>query len=209
MRGLIVGTGPSLRGQLDLIPCFDGLVFTCNNTYKDVPTDVWLACDPAWHSLYSPVSGVFAKWHWDKGVCTKYGYRHAEGVWMDGLYLGPENKISLNHCSGAQLLNLAANQYGCEEIILIGHDFNYPEGQPRHYFTGLSDADGEYPQQIRKFSKFDKQGQGDDLLQVYKRIADQDGRPPIINCTPDSALPWFPMGNLEDYIKNDKSSEAR
>ena len=197
-RGLIVGTGPSL--QVDLIPRFDGLVFTCNNTYLDVPTDVWLACDDKWHALYSPVLGDFDKWHYDKGICEKYGYKYVEGVWVDGLWMKDKSKISLNHCSGAQLLNLAANQYECEEIILVGHDFHYNAKQ-RHYFTGLSDIEGEYPPELRKYSKFDKQGQGNDLMQVYQKIADQQGLPPIINATPGSHLKCFPFGNLEDYCE--------
>ena len=199
MRALIVGTGPSLRDCIDLIPKFDGWVFTCNNTYQDVKTDVWLACDPNWHDLYGPVSGDFHKWHWDSDLCFRYGYRFVEGVWMDGLYMGPENKISLNHCSGAQLLNLACNQYECDEVVLIGHDFHYNADQ-RHYFTGLSETDGEYPQSIRKFSKFDKQGQGNDLLNVYRRIAKQEGLPPIYNATEGSALKWFPMRKLQDFL---------
>ena len=199
-RGLIVGTGPSL--QVDLIPRFDGLVFTCNNTYLDVPTDVWLACDPAWHALYSPVLGDFDRWHWSPEICKEHGYKHVEGVWVDGLWMKDKSKISLNHCSGAQLLNLAANQYECDEIILVGHDFHYNAKQ-RHYFTGLSDTDGEYPQALRKTSLFDKSKTtgGDDLLAVYKRISETQGLPKIINCTPGSALPWFEMGNLEDYCE--------
>jgi hypothetical protein len=204
-KGLIVGTGPSLRGVAHLIPEFDGLVFGCNNTYQDFKLSVHLSCDPKWHERYSPISpewGDFACWHWDKGICDKYGYRYVEGVWVDGLYLGPENKISLNHCSGAQLLNLAAgNQYACDEIILVGHDFKYPPGVPRHYFTGLSDTDGEYVPELRKWSLFDKRkhGGGNDLRMVYKKIAETPGLPRIINCTPDSALPWFEMGNFGDY----------
>jgi hypothetical protein len=216
-RGLIVGTGPSLRDQLYLIPRFDGLAFICNNSFQDIAGEVWLACDPKWHSAYSPVVGDFDKWHWDKAICEKYDYRYTEGVWIvdgkeyprseyetppgpaGGLYMGPENKISLNHCSGAQLLNLAANQYGCDTILLIGHDFRYVPEQPRHFFKGLSDIDGEYPPALRKHSLFDKGGAGNDLMQVYKHIAEQYGLPPIINCTPDSALPWFEMGNFEDY----------
>ena len=108
-----------------------------------------------------------------------------------------KSKISLNHCSGAQLLNLACNQYGCDEVLLIGHDFHY-NAPRRHYFEDLSEIPGEYPQQIRKTANFDKGG--GDLLDVYRKIADQKGLPPIINCTPDSALPWFPMGRFEDYI---------
>lgn len=199
MRGLIVGTGPSLREVLPLINQFGGLVFSCNNTYRDVRTDVWLACDPSWHKLFSPVYGDFDKWHWDKDICDRHGYRYVEGIWMDGLWMQDKTKISLNHCSGAQLLNLACNQYECDEVVLIGHDFHYKAPQ-RHYFDDLSETPGEYPKEIRKFSKFDKKGQGDDLLQVYKRIAAQDGLPRIVNATKGSALPWFPMVDFEDCI---------
>jgi hypothetical protein len=129
-RGLIVGTGPSLRDQLDLIPRFDGIVFICNNSFEDIHHErmVHLACDPKWHATYSPVVGDFDKWHWSLEVCEKYGYRYIEGVWVDGLWLKDKTKISLNHCSGAQLLNLAVNQYECSEVILIGHDFKYTNG---------------------------------------------------------------------------------
>lgn len=199
-KGLIVGTGPSLSQALPIINGFDGLIFNCNNTYKDIRTDVWLSCDPSWHQHYGQVEGAFEKWHWDAGICNQYGYRYVEGIWMDGLWMQDKSKISLNHCSGAQLLNLACNQYECDEVVLIGHDFHYDAPQ-RHYFSGLSETAGEYPKEIRKFSKFDKKGQANDLLNVYKHIADQQGLPKIVNCTQGSALPWFPMGNFEDYIK--------
>jgi len=199
MLGLIVGTGPSLRPMLPLLRKFKGLVFAPNNVFEDVRTDVWLACDPAWHRYYSPVRGDFDKWHWDSAICNDYGYKYVEGIWHDGLWMDSPDKISLGHCSGHQLLNLAANQYGCDTILLVGHDFSYPQGEPRHYFTGLSSEDGEYPSEIRKFSKFIKPD-GNDLLAVYKKIADQKHLPPIINCTPGSALPWFPKGELKEYL---------
>ena len=197
---LILGTGYSLKAVANLIPDFDGLIFGPNQTYQDFPLDVWLACDPAWHDYYGgPVAGDFDKWHWDAGICERYGYLYTEGVWMDGLYMGPGNKISLNHCSGAQLLNLAAYHYEADEIILIGHDFHYDAPQ-RHYFDDLSETPGEYPQAIRKFSKF-KKPDGNDLLAVYKKIADQDGLPPIFNATEGSALPWFPKRKLKDFLR--------
>ena len=121
---------------------------------------------------------------------------------MDGLWMEDKSKISLNHCSGAQLLNLACNQYECDEVVLIGHDFHYDAPQ-RHYFSDLSETAGEYPKEIRKFSKFDKKGQGNDLLNVYKHIADQCDRgeiPQIINCTPDSAMKWFPIKELKEMM---------
>ena len=200
MKGLIVGTGPSLSQYLPIIDKFDGLIFTCNNTYRDVFTSVWLACDPAWHKHYGKVEGDFNKWHWSKDICDQYGYRYVEGVWVDGLWMEDDTKISLNHCSGAQLLNLCLNQDGCDEAILIGHDFHY-NAPTRHYFTGLSETAGEYPKEIRKFSKFIKNNGQDDLLAVYKRIAYQRGLPRIVNATPGSALPWFDFVRFEDYIK--------
>lgn len=202
MLGLIVGTGPSLGAVLEDLPRFDGLVFTCNLTFRDVHTDCWLACDPAFHAYYGDVvrAETFDKWHWDAGICEKYGYRYVEGVWMDGLYMADKGKISLNHCSGAQLLNLAANQYECSEIVLIGHDFHYNAPQ-RHYFDNLSETPGEYPREIRKFSKFDKQGQGNDLLNVYRHIAEQDGLPPIYNATEGTALKWFQQRPLTDFLR--------
>ena len=117
-----------------------------------------------------------------------------------GLWMADKTKISLNHCSAAQLLNLAVNQYECDPVLLVGHDFSYAPGVPRHYFTSLSDVAGEYPAELRKYSLFDKQGAGDDLLAVYRRIAATPGLPRIVNCTPDSALPWFEMGDLRDYL---------
>jgi hypothetical protein len=218
--GLVLGTGPSLTQSAPLVRKLrtqGALLFGCNNTYRDFDLDVWLACDPAWHAHYGKVSGPFDKFHWDKSICAEYGYRYVRGVWMvdgkayprdqyvtppgpcGGLWLEDQTSISLNHCSAAQLLNLAVNQYQCETTLLVGHDFHY-NGPQRHYFMGLSETPGEYPQAIRKHSMFDKKGQGDDLLAVYRRISEQPGLPRIVNCTPNTALHWFPMGRLEDYL---------
>ena len=88
--------------------------------------------------------------------------------------------------------------WNAADEMLVGHDFHY-DGPKRHYFDDLSDVPGEYPLKLRKWSEFDKRGRGDDLLAVYKRIADQKGRPEIFNCTPGSKLPWFPMRALDDF----------
>lgn len=200
MIGVILGTGPSLTQSADSVRKLQSegaLIFGPNNTFRDFDLDVWLACDPLWHEVYGNVTGPFDKWHWSRDICHTGGYRFIEGVWVDGLWLKDRTRISLNHCSGAQLLNLAVH-YDCDPILLVGHDFHY-DGPKRHYFDDLSDVPGEYPLKLRKWSEFDKRGRGDDLLAVYKRIADQKGRPEIINCTPNSRLPWFPMRGLNDF----------
>lgn len=205
-RAVIIGTGPSLRSVAHLIPKFDGLVFGCNNTYQDFKLDCWLSCDPQWHQHYGKVEGDFDKWHWSRNICEAYGYRYVEGVWHEGqqgpcrLWLKDKTKITLGHCSSAQLLNLAANQYDCSEIVLIGHDMRYPKSQPRHYFAGLSEADGEYPAAIRKHSLFDKGPGKYDLLDVYNEIA-QGEHPPIYNATVGSAMTSFPFRPFEDFCE--------
>lgn len=218
MIGIVLGTGPSLAQSAEAVRKLrsqGALIFGVNNTFEDFDLDVWIACDPAWHEHYGQVTGPFDKWHWDRGICERFGYRYAEGVWLvdgvayprseyvlapgpvGGLWLKDKTRISLNHGSGPQALNLAAH-YDCDPILLVGHDFKYEPGKPRHYFSGLSEAAGEYPKEIRKTSAFGHDNDG--MMGVYKRIAAQPGRPEIINCTPGSALRSFPQSRLECFL---------
>ena len=217
--GIVLGTGPSLTDcaeQIRRLKAEGALVFGVNRTFEDFDIDVLICCDPAFHAHYGKIEGNFDHWHWDRKICDWYGYRYIEGVWLvegvayprevyetppgpcGGLWVEDKTKISLNHCSAAQALNLAVH-YDCEPILLVGHDFRYDPGKPRHYFRYLSAEAGEYPEPLRKHSEFDKKGKGDDLLQVYRRIANQRGLPRIVNCTPGSSLPWFEFGQLEDF----------
>lgn len=184
---VVLGTGPSLKNQrdriIDLKERGQISIFGVNNTFNDFPIDVWIACDPAWHEEYSPVAGDFEKWHWDHDICAKHGYKHIEGRWADGLSLD-ENYIHYGHSSGYQALGLAVH-YGHKKIYLAGYDMKY-EGS-RHYFSGLSADDGEYPQNLRKYSTFDG------LIKCYETIAKQPGVPDIFNMTENSALTCFPF----------------
>ena len=163
------------------------VLFGVNNTFNDFLLDVWIACDPLWHDMYSPVAGDFHRWHWDREICEKYGYHYIEGRWGDGLSTNPEY-IHYGHSSGYQALNLAVH-YGCNPIFFVGYDMHY-RGDKRHYFSGLSDENGEYPQHLRKFSTFDG------LIKCYETIAEQKGLPEIYNATPGSALTCFESVDL-------------
>lgn len=197
---IVIGTGPSLSDVARLVRSADAVRFGINNTYQDFPLDVWIACDPAWHRYYGKVEGDFDKWHWDPEICNQHGYNYIPGRWEDGLSTDP-NYISYGHSSGWQALNLAVH-YGCAPILLVGFDMTYRADEPRHYFSGLSGAVGEYPEPLRKWSKFDK-GTGDGLLWDYRNIAEQCERgeiPTIINCTPRSAMTWFPIRHLSECV---------
>lgn len=185
---VIIGTGPSLASQAQAVRDSGAVLFGVNNTFRDFDLDVWIACNHEWHAVYSPVEGRFEKWHWDRGVCDRYGYKYIEGRWGAGLSLDPEY-IHYGHSSGYQALNLAV-LYGCGPIYLAGYDMHYPR-ERRHYFDGLSETPGEYPAEMRKFSTFEG------LIGCYQTIADQAASlPEIINATPGSALRCFPFGNL-------------
>ena len=202
--GVILGTGPSLADVADELRALKAagkvMLFGMNNSYKDFDLDVWLACDPAWHKHNGQVTIDADCWHWDKVICEKYGYKHIPGLWLDGLSTD-KDYISFGHSSGWQCLNLAVH-YGCDPILLCGYDMTYRKGKPRHYFTGLSEVEGEYPEPLRKHSLFLK-SDGSGLLPNYAHIADQCRRGevvPIVNCTKHSAMTCFPMGELSDFV---------
>lgn len=196
-----MGTGPSLAAVADDLRSWRAdngcRLFGVNNTFVDFPLDVHISCDPKWHEHYSPVVGDFEKWHWDESICRAHGYNHVQGAWLDGLSLDPEI-ISFGHSSGWQALNLAVH-YGCDPVLLVGYDMTYRPGEPRHYFDGLSDTAGEYPEPLRKWSLFDKPDRTG-LLYDYKNIAEQKGLPEIWNCTPGSAMRWFPMATIGQFM---------
>jgi hypothetical protein len=185
----------------------DVQLFGVNNTFEDFPLDHWIACDPAWHDYYGPVFGDFHKYHWDHEICDRYGYQFIEGRWADGVSPPGASWISLNHGSGPQILNIATSVAQVDCVLLVGHDMTYRPGEDRHYFQGLSGSSGEYPEPLRKHSPFTKPARvggahpdGDGIMYNYKHIAEQKGLPPIYNCTPNSAMKWFPFRNLEDFL---------
>lgn len=207
MIGVVIGTGPSL--DVEATRRVKGLLFGVNNTFDDFELDHWIACDPAWHQHYGQVVGDFEKWHWDAGICQRYGYRYIEGRWADGVSPPGSNWISYNHGSGPQALNLATSIVQCDAVLLVGHDMRYQAGTPRHYFRDLSEVPGEYPGPLRKWSPFEKPKRaggahpdGDGILYNYKHIAEQAARGeicPVYNCTPNSAMRWFPFRDLADF----------
>ncbi|MFW0776216.1 MAG: hypothetical protein ACN2B6_00660 [Rickettsiales bacterium] len=189
MKAVILGTGPSLKDQKPYIDqLHDVMVFGVNNTYLDFDLDVWIACDPQWHEEFGQVKGRFDKWHWDKIVCERYGYKYIEGCWGDGLSTD-RGYVHYGHSSGYQALNLALH-YDADEIYLCGYDMRY-EGR-RHYFDGLSNEDGEYPERLRKYSTFDG------LIKQYETIPRVNPDLKIFNCTKDSALTCFPYKDVRD-----------
>jgi len=182
-------------------------IFGCNNTYQQVDLTALLACNIEWWDYYYPRDkflrdGDFAKWTWDKPTAEKYGLSHIAGEWGDGLSTDP-TVIHYGHSSGYQLINLALH-YGVTEMILVGYDLRYPKGYnghtrvtggARHYF-------GEYPPQLQHWTKFNigDNGELNGLLDCYRTINPDDYGIRIINCSPGSALDFFEVGELLEWV---------
>lgn len=208
MRGIVLGTGPSVTPeQIKLIKASGLPVYGCNNTYQSVELTALLACNIEWWDHYWPLdeslrNGDFEKWTWDRETANKYGIGYIRGEWRDGLSTDPA-VIHYGHSSGYQLLGLAFH-YGVREAILCGYDLRYPPGYDglqkiaggeRHYF-------GEYPSQLQHWTKFGigEKGELNGLLKCYRTINPEDYGLRIINCSPGSALDFFETGRLEDWV---------
>ncbi len=195
---IVCATGPSFAKDLELVKHLGSkgcMVFGMNNMYQDLLLDVHTACDPLWWGTFGREAVPLVQnragvcYHWDKKLARRMGITHWEGRWGDGLSTDSDY-IHYGHSSGYQLLNMAYH-YGVKRILLVGFDMRYQDGAPRHYFKGVSDKDGEYPQSLRKYSTFDG------LLQCYKTVADQQLDAEIINCTPGSEMQWFKIMRLD------------
>lgn len=206
----MIGTGPSLTEEaIKLIRESDLPKFGCNNTYQLFDLEALLSCNPEWWDYYWPRDerlreGEFTKWTWDKPTANKYGLAYIQGRWGDGLSTD-SRVIHYGHSSGYQLIGLALH-YGVKEFILIGYDLKYPggydgtrrvPGSGRHYF-------GEYPKELEHWTRFNigPEGELEGLLKCYRTIVPDEYGIRIINCSPDSALDFFEVGELEEYVAN-------
>lgn len=195
---VIIGTGPSLTDdQLEL--CSHMPRFGVNNAFQ-LGLDVHLACNWQWWDEYWPEikDDPCEKWTPRKKSADKYGVNYIEEVWIDGLSTN-KTKIAAHHGSGPQIVNIALH-YGVKRMLLIGWDMRYPDKvsdkqykSDRHYF-------GEYPSKLQHWPKTGAQGQLEGLIKEMETIKPEDYGIEIINCTPNSAMKCFPMGNLEDYV---------
>jgi len=182
-------------------------VYGCNNTYQVAALTALLSCNIEWWDHYWPKdealrNGDFEKWTWDRDTANKYGIGYIRGEWGDGLSTDP-GVIHYGHSSGYQLVNLAYH-YGVREMVLVGYDLRYPPGYDgakqiaggdRHYF-------GEYPPALQHWTKFNigPGGEINGLLDCYRTIKPADYGLRIINCTPGSALDFFEVGELSEWV---------
>jgi len=208
VRAIILGTGPSVTpGVIQQLQATRLPIFGCNNAYQIAPVRALISCNIQWWDYYwqhdvALRHGAFDKWTWDKPTSEKYGIAHIRGEWGDSLSTDPE-VIHYGHSSGYQLLGLAYH-YGVREAVLIGFDMRYPHGYRGDTQTAGGDRHwfGEYPKELQHWTRYgiDPNGELNGLLDCYRTIDCNALGLRIINCSPGSALDFFEMGRLDEWI---------
>lgn len=188
-----VATGPSLtQDQVSHAYEISDLVITVNDAYRLVPMQgkgsILYGADPRWWLHHWP--HIQENWvgechtqplNWNQTDLERISHTR---VWeistgSKGLSTNPE-LIHGGGNSGFQALNIAA-LYGQEEtsILLIGYDMHITNGI--HFF-------GSHP-------KGWTEGGYSRYVGAFRGIRDDR----IINCSPGSALDWFPAASIKDF----------
>jgi hypothetical protein len=188
---VIIGSGPSLtENQIVLVREAGHRVLVINDNYLRAPwADLLYACDQQWWrwhhekalkfvGLKVTCSDVAAELYRENGLLWLPGY------WRDGLSLNP-SLIHLGKSSGYQAVNIAFLA-GVKRILLLGFDHRQIDQKP-HWF-------GDHPNKVRSHYA----GWFKPWATVLPSIAGHDCE--IINVTPNSALPTFPMMDLETAL---------
>ena len=203
MRGIIIGTGPSLTPEaIELVKGSELPKFGCNLTYKVLDLDALYINNREFWAHYGEYLDLYqcSKWTYHKDIAKKHGAHFVQGVWEPGLS-ADSRYLHWGHGSGYELIGIAY-LLGIREFILIGYDLRYPQGYSkesrnpggkRHFF-------GEYPKELEHWPAVGEGGEMTGLISCYRTIDVDDYGIRIINCSPGSALDFFETGKLENYV---------
>ena len=203
MRGIVIGTGPSLTTQaIDLITRSELLKFGCNLTFQATDLDaLYINNREFWQHYSQELREVNCpKWTYHEDIANEHEANFIQGRWEPGLSQDPKY-LNWGHGSGYELMGIAYH-LGVTEFVLIGYDLRYPQGyskqtkQPggdRHFF-------GEYPKDLEHWPAVGPNGEMTGLLDCYRTIDTDALGIRIINCSPGTALDFFETGELSNYV---------
>ena len=190
MNWIICASWPSMRA---FQPVEGWQVMAVNNTWQLIPwADALYAGDRDWWNLYGMDAMRLQgeKWTRDEWSARRYRVQHIRGVMGDGLCTEP-GAVHLGGNSGYQAVNLAYH-LGAKRIILLGFDMRH-DGKQVHWHpdhaTQLNAPVSHIRAWIRHFEP---------MAADLKRAGVK-----VVNATPRSALPWFPMMRFNEAIRAD------
>lgn len=170
-------------------------VITVNTTFRRAPwADVAYAGDTLWwskHAAEAKKAFTGELWTQDNVAAARFSLKRVRGAPRDGL---GTHEIHQNGNSGAQALNLAY-LWGANPILLLGFDMKEgPNGEKHHH--------PDHPKPLIQKQLFGE------WIHKLRKVADdlkkRDIR--VINCTPGSALPWFPMSDITKELQHEQNA---
>lgn len=138
---------------------------------------------PAPAAMHAPRTAL---WTCDRASAERWPLSWVKGTNRPGL---AHDCVNMNGNSGAQAINLAY-LFGARRIVLLGFDMKLgPKGERHHHPDHPAPCVQEqlFAEWIHKLEPVAK-----DLKAAGCEV---------INCTPGSALPWFPMATLEETLR--------
>lgn len=211
----ILATGPSLTQDQVMMLRGRMPVVVINDNYLLSPwADIHYFCDAKWYEWHrtfeSPAQKLFGR---ERALALFHGFQgiratientvkvrdHEPSLKIlrndtnapgrepirDGLCLEPDG-IRTGSNSGYQALNMAVHT-GAARILLLGYDMQ-TQGGKTHWF-------GEHPKPSSAATYGTFASNFESLVTPLKSLGVE-----VINCTPGSALPWFPRRNLADLL---------
>lgn len=189
---VLCATGPSLTPEVvEVIRKYknDHVIFGINDSYRMIDfLDEHYACDEKWWSNWGQDFREkypnLSSWAYGDNAAD-YGVKVIKGFHNLGLSLR-QDKIHYGANSGYQALNIAFLMGG-RKFILVGYNMQKVQGKT-HFFGDHNGMNNNSPYKmfIRNFYS---------IQEPIKEL--------IVNCTPNSALDCFRMGNLEEELQSD------
>lgn len=190
---ICIASGPSLKKE-DVEYCQGkGTIYAIKENYIIAPwADVLYAADTDWwkmyfdrvqHAEFPPFEGE--KWTVSHEAHVEHGINYiapkSQMAWSDNPAF-----VATGGNSGFQALNLAVLQ-GAERVILLGYDYGYDERtQNKHWWEDKHPRDSRYSNYANWIKYMIK---AEPLIPV-----------PVLNASPQSAIPCFPKVDLRDVL---------
>lgn len=165
-------------------------VIVVNNTWELVPwAHVLYACDLQWWDRYGDQTLRFCGEKWTTSSTAALRYRLKRVGKRDGEGLCTEARhVNTGGNGGFQAVNLAYH-FGARRIVLLGFDMHRQNGGHWHgeHKNMLSAPESHISCWVNLFEPLAR-----DLRQLGISV---------INATPGSALPWFPMQSMAEALR--------
>jgi hypothetical protein len=191
---VVMASGPSLNAEQ--VECVHQArskdqcrVMTINTTFRVAPwADVAYGGDTLWWSKHAAEARKVFKgelWTQDNVAAARYQLKRVRGTPRDGL---GTCEIHQNGNSGMQGVNLAY-LWGATRILLLGFDMKEgPNGEKHHH--------PDHPKPLIQKQLFRE------WIHKAEKVAKglSEHHTQVVNCTPGSAMRWFPMSTIEKEL---------